>query len=305
MPRNVNIACCQFVTRPVKSFDEFADQSIKLLDQVKGADLVLFPELFTVALFTTFDDWMNRPKGDLVMVDKYTSAYRNLFETEARKRKLHIVAGSHLEKKGGGYLNVAYLYGPNGLVATHDKTHIFPAEADWHTGEGDKLEAINLPFARVGFNICYEAEIPECAATLTEQGVEIILCPSFTFTEYGFWRVRHSAQARCIENQVYFVHCATGGEMPAGGPLPCGWTRSSILSPCDTPWKNPNGVIAEAEANKEMVIQGTVDIDLLYENREKGVAPTYRDRRRRADLYRRWPSHINKPSAAKIAAVGD
>ena len=65
------------------------------------------------------------------------------------------------------------------------------------------MEVIELPFAKVGFNICYEAEIPECAATLTEQRAESILCPSFTFTEFGFWRVRHCAAARAIENQRF------------------------------------------------------------------------------------------------------
>ncbi len=301
MSRSVSIAACQFVIKPVKGFDAFARQVTRLLDKAKGADLVLFPELFTLALFTTFDDWRNRPLTDLVKVDRYTKAYRDLFASEAKSRKQHIVAGSHLEKRGTGYLNVAYVYGPGGLLHTHEKTHIFPAESQWFTGEGDRMEAFDLPFARVGLNVCYEAEIPECSATLTEQGAEIILCPSFTFSEYGFWRVRHCAQARAIENQVYFVHCATGGKVPKG-PLPNGWTRSSILSPCDTPWPAPNGVIAEAETNVEMVLKGTVDLDLLHQNRETGVAPTYRDRRRRADCYRAWPSHLDVPVAPKRRA---
>jgi hypothetical protein len=53
----------------------------------------------------------------------------------------------------------------------------------------------------------------------------------------------------------------------------------------------PDGIIAQAEPNVEMVVRGEVDIDKLYENRETGAAPTFRDRRRRADLYARWPSH--------------
>lgn len=301
MSRQVSIAVCQFVIKPVKDFDAFARQVTRLLDKAKGADLVLFPELFTLALFTTFEDWRNRPLTDLVKVDRYTKAYRDLFASEAKKRRQHIVAGSHLEKRKAGYLNVAYVYGPGGLVHTHEKTHIFPAEAQWFTGEGDRMEAFDLPFARVGLNVCYETEIPECAATLTEQGAEIILCPSFTFSEYGYWRVRHCAQARCIENQVYFVHCATGGKLPKG-PLPNGWTRSSILSPCDTPWAAPNGVVAEADTNVEMVLKGTVDLDLLHRNRETGVAPTFRDRRRRADCYRAWPSHLDEPVPAATRA---
>jgi predicted amidohydrolase len=288
MARNVSIAACNFAVRPVSSFDEFAKHVRGLLDEAKGTDLVLFPELFTVELFTTFSDWKETPVSELPRVDEFTQEYRDLFKSEATERDQYIVAGSHLMRENGRYLNVAHLYEPDGTLHTHAKTHIFPAEADWSTEEGDTLETIDLPFAKVGFNICYEAEIPECASSLTEQGAEIILCPSFTFTEYGFWRVRHCAQARCIENQVYFVHCCTGGQ--PGDPLPNGWARSSILTPCDVLW-NPAGIVAQVEPNQEMVVRGEVDIDKLYENRETGAAPTYRDRRRRADLYASWPSH--------------
>ncbi|HEY1366838.1 MAG TPA: carbon-nitrogen hydrolase family protein [Gaiellaceae bacterium] len=289
MARTLSIAACNFCVRPVSSFDEFAAHVRGLLDQASGTDLVLFPELFTVELFTTFPGWAETPASELTRIDEYTSDYRSLFESEAKERSQYIVAGSHLMDVDGHYLNVGHLYGPQGLVYEHQKTHIFPAEADWKTEEGTVIEAFDLPFARVGYNICYEAEIPECAATLAEQGAEIILCPSFTFTEYGFWRVRHCAQARAIENQVYFVHCCTGGQ--PGGTLPNGWAQSSILSPCDLPW-TPKGIVAEVEANKEQVIRGEVDLDKLYENRENGAAPTFRDRRRRRDLYAAWPSHV-------------
>ncbi|MHB1468873.1 MAG: carbon-nitrogen hydrolase family protein [Solirubrobacteraceae bacterium] len=290
MSRTVSIAACNFAVKPIASFDEFADHVRRLLDQASGAQLVLLPELFTVELFTTYGDWREAPIAELTRVAEHTDSYRALFAEEARERQQHIVAGSHLVLENGRYLNVGHLFEPSGEFHAHAKTHIFPAEADWSTEEGTELETIDLDFAKVGFNICYEAEIPECAATLAEQGAEIILCPSFTFTEYGFWRVRHCAAARAIENQVYFVHCCCGGS--PGEPLPNGWAQSSILSPCDQLW-TPRGIVAEAPANEEVVIRGEVDMDKLYENRERGAAPTYRDRRRRADLYGRWPSHIN------------
>lgn len=289
MSRVVSIAACNFRVRPVSTFDEFAQHVRTLLDQAQGADLVLFPELFTVELFTTYPDWRDVTTAELTRLDDFTTDYRSLFASEAKERSQFILGGSHLLKEEGRYINVGHLWEPDGTLHTHTKTHIFPAESDWSTEEGDTLETIELPFVTVGMNICYEAEIPECAATATEQGAEIILCPSFTFTEYGFWRVRHCAQARAVENQVYVVHCCTGGE--PGSPLPNGFARSSILSPCDTPW-TPSGVVAEADANVEMVIHGQVDIDKLYENRENGAAPTFRDRRRRTDLYARWPSHL-------------
>ena len=169
------------------------------------------PELFTTELFTTLPDWRKRPIADLIEIDGYTDDYRQFFTNEASRRGQYIVAGSHLMRKDGAYYNVGHLFAPGGLVHQHVKTHIFPAESDWSTQEGDEMQVLDLPFAKVGFNICYEAEIPECSASLAEQGAEIILCPSDTFTEYGFWRVRHCAQARAIENQIYFVHCCLGG----------------------------------------------------------------------------------------------
>lgn len=296
MARTVSIAACNFAVRPVASFDEFAAHVRGMLDRAAGADLVLFPELFTVELFTTFPDWKETPTSELTRVDKYTADYRSLFEGEAKERSQYIVGGSHLMEVDGRFLNIGHLFGPDGTVVEHVKTHIFPAEADWQTEEGDSMELIELPFAKVGFNICYEAEIPECAATLAEQGAEIILCPSFTFTEYGFWRVRHCAQARAVENQIYFVHCCTGGQ--PGSPLPNGWAQSSILSPCDLSW-TANGIVAQAEANREMVVRGEVDLDKLYENRENGAAPTFRDRRRRRDVYNVWPSHLSGATSAR------
>lgn len=290
MPRHVSIAAANFAVRPVGSFDEFAAHCTTLLDQAGGADLVLFPELFTVELFTTYSDWKQAPISELTRIDEFTDAYRSYFAEQAKERDQAIVGGSHLLRDGDRYVNVGHLFEPDGTVHTHVKTHIFPAEANWSTEEGDTLEAIELPFAKVAFNICYEAEIPECAATAAEQGAEIILCPSYTFTEFGFWRVRHCAQARAIENQVYVVHCCTGGR--PGAPLPNGWAQSSILGPCDQSW-NPSGIVAQATVNEEMVVRGTVDVDRLYENRENGAAPTFRDRRRRADLYANWPSHVS------------
>lgn len=177
MARNLSIAAVNFAVRPVRDFEQFADHVKQLLKGAHGFDLVVFPELFTVELFSALPDWQNLPISELTQIDKFATDYVDLFKALARERGQHIVAGSHLMSKGPGYLNVAHLFAPDEGVLTHDKTHIFPAEADWHTGEGDSMEAFDLPFARVGFNVCYEAEIPECASTLVEQGAEIIISP--------------------------------------------------------------------------------------------------------------------------------
>ena len=127
----VIISAINFCIRPVADFDEFARHAGTLLDRCEGSDLVLLPELFTLELFTTEDDWAELPVGEFTRVARYTEEYRQFFSDEARRRNQHIAAGTHLERRRDGYYNVAYLFGPDGERYEHEKTHIFTAESDW------------------------------------------------------------------------------------------------------------------------------------------------------------------------------
>ncbi|KQU21458.1 amidohydrolase [Bacillus sp. Leaf13] len=279
----VQITACQFRVEKVASFNEFQKQVEDLINQVpENSDYIIFPELLTIGLLATFPD---QNASSLIKIDEYTTQYKELFSSISRKRKQVIIAGSHLECRENEYFNIAYIFDKDGSYVEHKKTHIFPAEANWQTSEGNTLEVYSIGPVKIGIAVCYEAEIPEISRILSVNGADIIFCPSYTFTEAGFWRVRHCAHARAIENQVYFVHCPTVGE--PGDPLPNGYGRASILSPCDKAWL-ANGVVAEAEVNKHTVITGTVDINELYENRKSGAATTFKDRKRRKDVYTKY-----------------
>ncbi|MFB7640416.1 nitrilase-related carbon-nitrogen hydrolase [Peribacillus butanolivorans] len=279
----VQITACQFRVEKVASFNEFQKQVEDLINQVpENSDYIIFPELLTIGLLATFPD---QNASSLIKIDEYATQYKELFSSISRKRKQVIIAGSHLECREDEYFNIAYIFDKDGSYVEHKKTHIFPAEANWQTSEGNTLEVYSIGPVKIGITVCYEAEIPEISRILSVNGADIIFCPSYTFTEAGFWRVRHCAHARAIENQVYFVHCPTVGE--PGAPLPNGYGRASILSPCDKAWR-ANGVVAEAEVNKHTVITGTVDIDELYENRKSGAATTFKDRKRRKDVYTKY-----------------
>ena len=105
MARTLSLAACQFEIRPVRDFEEFAGHVRALLDGARGADLVLFPELFTIELFTSLAGWQKAPLSDLPQIDRYTRDYRDLFVHEARARGQVILAGSHLVQAGGRPLN--------------------------------------------------------------------------------------------------------------------------------------------------------------------------------------------------------
>jgi predicted amidohydrolase len=299
MSREVRIAACQFRVERLRDFSDFEKRVTILLDKVpSNTDYTVFPELFTVGLLTLEPEYDALPVAELIRIDKHTEHYRRLFQREAKDRRLNIIAGSHLERQGDQYLNVAHIFTADGRELTHAKTHIFPAEANWSTGEGDELRVIeDVGPAKIAIETCYEAEIPELSRIHALMGAELVICPSFTFTEYGFWRVRHCAQARCVENQIYFTHCCTAGE--PGAPLPNGFARSSILTPCDSPW-TPKGVVAEAETNQHTVVTGTVDLDALYKNRQDGAAPTFRDRTRRADVYRKYEPYATMVTRERV-----
>ncbi|MFE3975252.1 MULTISPECIES: nitrilase-related carbon-nitrogen hydrolase [unclassified Peribacillus] len=279
----INITACQFRVENVSTFNEFQKQVEELINQVpEDSDYIIFPELLTIGLSATFGI---QDASSVMRIDEYTNQYKELFRSISRKRKQIIIAGTHLERRDNEYFNIAYIFDRNGSYVEHKKTHIFPAEANWCTSEGDDLEVYSIGPVRIGIAICYEAEIPEISRILSVNGADIIFCPSYTFTEAGFWRVRHCAHARAIENQVYFVHCPTVGE--PGAPLPDGYGRASILSPCDSAWP-ANGIVVEAEMNEHTIITGTVDIDELYENRKSGAATTFNDRNRRKDMYAKY-----------------
>ncbi|MGE7760342.1 nitrilase-related carbon-nitrogen hydrolase [Peribacillus sp. NPDC097895] len=279
----IKITACQFRVEKVSSFNEFQIQVEDLISQVpENSDYIIFPELVTIGLSAAFGEL---DASSIIKIDEYTSQYINLFRSISRKRKQVIIAGSHLERRENEYFNIAYIFDKDGSYVEHKKTHIFPAEAKWQTSEGNDLEVYSIGPVKIGIAVCYEAEIPEISRILAVNGADIIFCPSYTFTEAGFWRVRHCAHARAIENQVFFVHCPTVGE--PGAPLPNGYGRASILSPCDNAWP-ANGIVAEAEMNEHTVITGTVEMDELYENRQSGAATTFKDRNRRKEMYAKY-----------------
>lgn len=290
MTRTVTVAATNFMTRPVGSFDEFADQVRGTLDRCGEAELVVLPEYFTLGLFALVDGWREAPLGRLRELAGFASDVDGLLSSEAKARRQVIAGGSTLVESDRGAENVCVLYGADGSRHAHPKTHLMPEEAEFVDHEGQEMSVVDLGDVRVGIAICYEMEFPECSGALSELGAEVILCPSYTLTEAGFWRVRHCAAARAIENQVYVVHSCAGGE-PVD-TLPGGWARAAILSPCDRAWE-PNGVVGETVANVEDVVVRTLDLDVLGAMREDGDATTFRDRRRRADVVRRWPSHLS------------
>jgi len=284
--RKIWISATQFALKPFKQFLSFKDDCISMLDKAKGADFVVFGEWFTLGLLAADMELGKASYADIKKVSRFTNDYTELFSKLAKEKHQFIVAGTTVEECNGRYYDTCFMFDPDGKEYKHRKTHLFPLEReDWGMSEDDSIKVIETEKAKVGVCICYESQIPECSRSLALKGAEIIFCPSLTLTEAGYYRIRNSCEARSIENQLITVMSSTVGDL---SPMKVrGVGKSSILSPCDNPWPD-NGIIAEGEMNKEMIVTADVDVDAIYVTREKGAARPHKDRIRRSKLYKEW-----------------
>lgn len=282
----VKVSATQFALKPCKQFSSFKDSVVEMLDRAKGSDFIVFGEWFTLGLLAANTDLGRASYADIKNVSKFTNDYIELFSEVVKERQQFIVAGTTVEEDNGRYYDTCFMFDPTAKMHKHRKTHLFPSERDeWQMSEYDQLDVIDAGKAKVGVCICYESQIPECSRSLVLKGAEIIFCPSLALTEAGYYRIRHSCEARCIENQLITVMSSTVGDL---NPMKVkGIGRSSILSPCDHPWPI-DGIIEEGEMNKEMLVTADVDVDAIYTTRDNGAARPHKDRIRRSSLYKEW-----------------
>ncbi len=263
----MKIACIQFECGEIRRKSEFFDHTAQLLEETKKAKFVLLPELWTMEL--------QQIAGDLTKTHTFTEEVINLLRSFAVERR-QCVVGTCVKKEDGWIYNAAFAVTPES-VYEHKKTHLFGFEKMLFSA-GNTIDIFEFDGVRFGITICYEVEFPEIARVMSLEGVELLLCPSYTIGEHGYWRVRLCCGARAVENQMY-VAVAFMLSSPVEGLE--GYGRSAILSPCEAPW-NPNGVVAEADEG-ECVVITDIDFDLLRSKRTSGVATTLKDRR--SDMY--------------------
>ncbi len=282
----IRVSAVQYHLHTIQSFDEFAKQCehyIKTADEF-GAEFVLFPEFFTTQLLSIGSD-----QGTKLTINElpgFTEQYRNLFSSFAMQTGMHIIGGTHVIKKDDRLYNVAHLFYPDGRIAEQAKLHITPTEVhEWKMAAGNELNVFDTDKGRIAILTCYDIEFPEIVRMAKAQGADVIFCPSCTDDRHGFHRVRYTSHARTIENQVYVVVTGTVGSLPTVDFMRANFGQAAVITPNDIPFP-PSGIQVEGELNNDMVVTADLDLNLLYEVREKGSVTTWRDRR--VDLYTDW-----------------
>ncbi|MFB5763690.1 carbon-nitrogen hydrolase family protein [Paenibacillus medicaginis] len=282
----IRVSAVQYHLHTIQSFEEFALQSEHYMKTAEefGAEFVLFPEFFTTQLMSIGDS-----KGNALTINDlpdFTDRYRELFSSFAKRTNMHIIGGTHVVRRGDRLYNTAHLFYPDGRIAEQAKLHITPTEVhEWNMAPGEGLQVFDTAKGRIAMLTCYDIEFPEIVRMAKAKGADIIFCPSCTDDRHGFYRVRYTSHARAVENQVYVVLTGTVGALPTVDFMRANYGQAAVITPNDIPFP-PRGIMVEGELNDDMIVTADLDLDLLYQVRERGSVTTWRDRR--TDLYTDW-----------------
>ena len=268
----IRIACVQM---DVAIGDVEANRR-KILERMRaaaagGAELVIFPEC---ALTGYCFDSLEEATPFAEPIDGSSS---QAIAEACRETAAHAVVG-FLEKDGSNFYNAAMLVGPDGVIGGYRKVHLPFLGVDRFLTPGDKpFHVFELPFGRIGINICYDASFPEAARALKLLGAELIILPTNWPT--GAWRTAEFIiNARACENHLNFAAVNRCG-------IERGWEfigRSKVVD------YNGDTIREASREGEEMLI---VDVDLQESNKNKivNVAGSYEIDRladRRPEFYR-------------------
>lgn len=276
----LKLAMMQYGLTDIRSEHEFwLGLSNKIKEAAKqGVQMLVFPEYVTAHLLNVHQPMTHEQACHYL--DQLTFQYLDFFKKASREYNMVILGGTHVCRERYGYVNKAYLFFPDGRVETQIKIHLTPEErTKWHLFRGNDLNVISTKWGKMAILTCYDVEFPELARAAAERGVELILCPSYTDTAFGYHRVWHCAQARAIENQLFVGLSGIVGALPEERPqVDQGYCRAGVFSPCDSPFA-ANGEINVGEMNKDQLVITELDFAKIKENRTGGAVAPFYDRR--------------------------
>jgi len=275
------IATAQYaITRP-SSFDAWCRKISEWCERASCADakLLVFPEYAGMELAGLLPDEEARDlNGSIRGMQSFIADAVSLHAQLARRFGVHILQGSlPVAIDRGRYVNRAWLHAPGGRSGFQDKQIMTRFEREtWMISGNAPLRLFDTSLGPMGILICYDSEFPLLARALCEAGATLLLVPSCTETEAGYWRVRLGSQARALENQCIAVHSPTVGTVSWSPAVDTNFGAAAIYGPPDAGWP-ASGILAAGVANEPCWVMGQVDMNLVARTRADGNVLNHRD----------------------------
>lgn len=193
----------------------------------------------------------------------FTSIERDVIAKTASRLSAELgvflhVGSTAILREDGKLANRALLYDPNGgLVTTYDKIHMFDVDLDngesWRESSayepGTRAVVADMPFAKLGFAICYDLRFPQLFRAEALAGAQVLAVPAAFTRQTGEAHWHTLLRARAIENGAFVIAAAQGGLHEDGRET---YGHSLIIDP----WGR---VIAEAEGNEPGIVIAEID----------------------------------------------
>lgn len=281
--RRIRVCAAQYQMRPIRAWEEFEDAVEFFVDSAHAyhCHFLLLPEYATYQLFSYMSP--QDMKGMVRQLAGLTDRYIEMFSRFSQQYSLYIIGGSQPVLREGKLYNTAHLFTPTGHVYTQEKLHITPIErSEGDIQPGQCIRLFHTPLARIAIQICYDIEFPEVVRLLTLAGAEVIFVPFYTDEKKAYYRVRHCAQARAVENFVYVVMTGSVGNMRTKIGSFMNYSQAAVLTPSDFSFPE-KGVETEADPNVEAVVVSELALSALAQQRHVATVCPLHDRR--PDLY--------------------
>src|ERR1043166_7500000 len=169
-----------------------------------------------------------------------------------------------IESDGANFYNAVILVGPEGVAGNYRKAHLPFIGIDRFVSPGDRpFQVFELPFGKVGLNICYDISFPEAARVLKLLGAELIVL--VTNWPPAAWRSpEFVVNTRALENHLFYAAVNRVGTER-------GWQfigRSKVVD-CN------GDTLAEGTADAEDLLVVTMDLQEANNNHIVNVAGAY------------------------------
>lgn len=247
--------------------------------QSKNVKLIVFPEYFSLSLMMCeLAPKYKNFRNTLHNCQKHSEGVVEQMRAYALRFDMAIVAGTVPWIENGVLTNRSFIIFPDGRKIAQDKIFMTRFENEvWHVNSGEKkINIFDWNGHKTAILTCYDSEFAVLSQTLGRAGVELLLVPSCTDTEHGYWRVRHCCEARAIENQIFVVMSSVVDGDRQFEEINEHYGRGAVFSPCDAGFP-ANGSMIEGTTNKEGIAIAELNFKTLETIRTSGSVLNLRD----------------------------
>jgi predicted amidohydrolase len=236
----------------------------KIVNTLRGvsADIIVLPEL-------PFSGYYFRDRDEVKVLAeevKGSSTVESL--TKLCKEGDYYIVTGFSEKNADKYFNSSLLIGPDGVLHTYRKLHLFNEEKKWFDPGDIDLQVNEIRGIKIGMMICFDWIFPEVVRALAILGADVVCHPSNLVLGY----CQQTMLSRCLENSVFAITANRFGadKRPHGEIVFTG--KSQVVAP-------KGELLVRAAAKRTELSTVEIDIDLARDKMMTPLNDIIKDRR--------------------------